>query len=145
MLGAGAVRTVTFLGAGDNSYVDALRSDCWASGLSGIEFLPVTKDPAPHYVRSDVLVCPSYTETLPGVVLEARLAGLEVVASDLSGIRAAAAEHPVTWFKPGDAAALASALREVAKRGARRVEEDHDVPDAKGRAELLRRLLNEVA
>jgi glycosyltransferase involved in cell wall biosynthesis len=106
-----------------------------------VELAPVTDRPADWFVGADLLVCPSYTETFPGVLLEARVAGVAVVASELPGTRSAAGTYPVTWVPPGDAAALAQALqRQLASpRGSTR--SDPTVPDVSDRARRLTDLL----
>jgi glycosyltransferase involved in cell wall biosynthesis len=141
LLGPGVART-TFVGLGQSSYVDAMVRDMWAAGLDpGVDLVPVTHDPAPWFDAADVLVCPSYTETFPGVLLEARVAGLEIVASDLPGTRSAAGVHPVTWVPAGDVGALAAALQQVITGGPASHASDPEVPDATERAKSLLGLL----
>jgi glycosyltransferase involved in cell wall biosynthesis len=72
-------------------------------------------DSAQHLAGLSALVVPSlWDENAPLSVLEARAAGVPVVASDVPGIRAVC-EPGVHGLlvPPGDAAALAGALREV--------------------------------
>ena len=132
----------SFVGVGDNSYVDALREDLWRGGLREVSVLSRAPDPAEQFAQADVLVCPSYTETFPGVVLEARAAGLHIVASDLPGTRAAVGAHPVTWVPAGDAASLANALRNLAEQPPQRTP-GRDVPDADTRARKLLQILQD--
>lgn len=64
--------------------------------------------------RAQVLCAPSLGGESFGVVLaEAMAAGLPVVASDLSGYRAAVGEAAAVFVPPGDAVALADGLRRV--------------------------------
>jgi glycosyltransferase involved in cell wall biosynthesis len=136
--------TVTMIGVGENSYARALEREVWAAAVGSVTFVPIAADPAPWFASADVLVCPSYTETFPGVLLEARLAGLPVVASDLPGTRVAAAGHPVTWVPPGDARALADALTNHRASGESAVPTDVTVPDSTERATRLLELLSGV-
>lgn len=62
------------------------------------------------YLSSDVLALPSEAESQPSVLSEALLCGLPIVASDLPGIREHAGQF-AELVPPGDAAALAGALR----------------------------------
>lgn len=81
-----------------------------------------------RYVDSDVVVVPSVLaasgdqDGLPVALLEAMAAGCAVVASDLPGLNEAI-EHDVSGLlvPPGDQAALASALSELASDDARRL------------------------
>jgi glycosyltransferase involved in cell wall biosynthesis len=60
----------------------------------------------------DVFVLPSFYEGLPLVVLEAMLAGLPVVASDVGSVRDAVRQDVTGLLVPaGDAAGLAEAIR----------------------------------
>lgn len=63
--------------------------------------------------QSDVLVCPSYSEGLPTVILEAMARGCAIVYTDVGAVREAADEH-VGWCVPvGDSHALATQLRAI--------------------------------
>ena len=83
-----------------------------------------THDELPQeYADADVVVVPSVIDCrgdrdgLPNVVLEAMASGRAVVASDVAAV-SDAVEHDVTGllFPPGDAAALADALRRLPVR-----------------------------
>lgn len=63
---------------------------------------------------SDVFVFPSLADTLPLAVQEALAAGLPVVASDVGGIRRQIDASCGVLVPPGDAPALASAVRKLA-------------------------------
>ncbi|GAB3371763.1 glycosyltransferase family 4 protein [Amycolatopsis echigonensis] len=68
------------------------------------------------YHRADLLVLPSHAETYGMVVTEALARGIPVLASDVGGVpdalgRAPDGEQPGLLVPPGDAAALAAALR----------------------------------
>lgn len=64
--------------------------------------------------RSDVFVFPSLADTLPLAVQEALAAGLPVIASDVGGIRRQIDGSCGILVPPGDAAALALAVRKFA-------------------------------
>lgn len=71
---------------------------------------------AAAYARADLLVHPSRTEPYGMVVTESLARGIPVVASDVGGVpealgRAAGGDRPGVLVPPGDADALAGALR----------------------------------
>lgn len=70
---------------------------------------------------ADLCVFSSYSECYPNAVLEAMQAGLPVVASDIPGIRDTVGPDGLDWLVlPGDAAAFAAAILELAARDALR-------------------------
>jgi glycosyltransferase involved in cell wall biosynthesis len=73
--------------------------------------------PETVYAATDAVAVTSRWEGAPLVVLEAMRAGLPVVAYDIGGVREQV-EHGVTGYlvEPGNAAALAGRLRELALR-----------------------------
>jgi glycosyltransferase involved in cell wall biosynthesis len=76
---------------------------------------------APYFADADLLLLPSYSEGLPIALLEAMAAGLPVVACPVNGVPEAMAEPENGIFvAPGDAAALARAIVELARDPARR-------------------------
>ena len=76
---------------------------------------PFEPSTAPEVMaRFDALVVPSqWDENAPLVVLQARAAGLPIVASDVPGIREVLRGHPARLVAPGDAQAWARELRRV--------------------------------
>lgn len=63
--------------------------------------------------ESDCLVLPSWSENLPCVILEALCVGVPVVATTVGGVPEVIDDHNGRLVPPGDAAALADALRDV--------------------------------
>lgn len=63
---------------------------------------------------SDVLVCPSWSEGFPNVILEAMANGLAVIATDVGAVAAMVDGHNGWLLKPGDITALAQALKTAA-------------------------------
>ena len=65
--------------------------------------------------KADILVLPSYIENLPMSVIEGMAAGLAVIATPV-GATADIIKHDVTGLlvEPGNTAALAEALRQLA-------------------------------
>lgn len=73
------------------------------------------KDLFAWYTHTDAFVCPTRYGSLETVVLEAMAAGLPIIASDIGAVPAMVSSEN-GWLVPaGDAAALAAALRELAK------------------------------
>lgn len=67
------------------------------------------------YASADAFVFPTRYEGMPTVVLEAMAAGLPIIASDIGAVPTMVSSEN-GWLVPaGDAAALAAALRELAK------------------------------
>ncbi len=67
-----------------------------------------------EYLSNDVLVLPSLLGDSFGIVLvEARLHGLQLIASDLPGVRELVREINGHLVPPGDVGALAAALRRI--------------------------------
>ena len=101
--------------AGGGPVEQQLHDDVWRRGLEGIVSLPGDE---PHVERllasADAFVRPSLSEGMSLAVLEAVAAGLPVIASDVSGMRALI-EDGVSGLivRPGDVDALTAALRRI--------------------------------
>ncbi|GAA4992633.1 glycosyltransferase [Kitasatospora paranensis] len=79
-----------------------------------VTFLGELADPAPLYRAADVLLLTSDSEGVPGVLIEAALAGLPAVATDVGFVRDVVQDGVTgVLVPPGDAAALAGAVREL--------------------------------
>lgn len=102
----------------EQAFQRELEQAAAAAGLSGrIQFAGEQEDVAPWYQGADVFCHPNTEPEAFGLVfIEALSAGLPVVATQLGGaeeIFAAASNAPGKLVPPGDASALASALRDV--------------------------------
>lgn len=60
---------------------------------------------------SDVLVCPSWSEGFPNVILEAMANGLAVIATDVGAVAAMVNDQNGWLIKPGDTEGLKQALK----------------------------------
>jgi len=112
------VPDATFLVVGDGPERASLVRK--AAGLLGprARFLPPTNDPAGVLAAADVLVLPSLSEGLPGVLIEAGLSGIPVVATDVGGIREIVCSGETGLLvHPGDSDALAGGLRAALANG----------------------------
>lgn len=97
---------------GEGSERSRLEELARSVGVDGRLELPGWGDDARHRLTTfDVFVLPSRWEGLPLVVLEAMLAGLPVVASDVGSVSEAVVDGATGLLvPPGDAPALAAAL-----------------------------------
>jgi glycosyltransferase involved in cell wall biosynthesis len=107
--------------AGGGDYLAELRAMADELGISGrVHFLGHRDDGPDVIAGCDVFVLGSRNEGMANVMLEAMVAGVPVVATDVSGVRRALAAEPGTapagWIVPPDhPAAMADALRDVAQ------------------------------
>ncbi|WEK36529.1 MAG: glycosyltransferase family 4 protein [Candidatus Pseudobacter hemicellulosilyticus] len=63
--------------------------------------------------QADVLVCPSYAEGMPNVILEGMAAGCAVIASDVGAVNAQVSNANGWLVEPGSVTALQAALQTV--------------------------------
>ncbi len=83
-----------------------------ASAPSSVHFLGFVPDAATYLSAFDLFLLPSRTEALGYVILEAGMAGVPVLASNVGGIREAVGDAPVgALFAPEDTHSLAEMLR----------------------------------
>ncbi|GAA1092596.1 glycosyltransferase family 4 protein [Kitasatospora arboriphila] len=92
-----------------------LRAEAAARDTTGrAHFLGALTDPAPLYRAADALVLTSDSEGVPGVLVEAALAGLPAVATDVGWVRDVVRDGVTgRLVPPGDAAALAGAVEKL--------------------------------
>jgi glycosyltransferase involved in cell wall biosynthesis len=104
--------------AGDGPERGALAARATAEAPGRVAFVGVVPGARPVLAASDVLVLPSRTEGMPGVLIEAGLSGVPVVASTVGGVPEVVADGETgVLVPPGDADALAAALRRVLDDG----------------------------
>lgn len=79
-----------------------------------VHFVGTSARPQETLAAADVVVLASRTEGMPAVLIEAGLSGIPVVATDVGAVReVVASEEAGLVVPPGDAGAVASALRRV--------------------------------
>ncbi len=105
--------------AGEGRLLESLRERAEALGvgpaLSLPGFVPFGEPLLSRYRAADAYVHVALTEGVPGVICEAMACGLPIVATDVGGIRAATGDgEAAVLVPPGDAEALAGALRRLA-------------------------------
>ena len=119
--------------AGEGPERGELEALVAAQGLEGAVQMPgFSPDPYGFITALDVFVFPSLAESFPYSILEAMATGRPIVASDVGGVgEAIEAGESGLLVPPGDAAALAAAIGELARDPAQAA--------AMGRAAELRR------
>ena len=82
-----------------------------------VHFVGVAADPAAALAAADVLVLPSRTEGMPGVLIEAGLSGVPAVASDVGAVREVVTDGETGFVVPvGDTSAFARGVRDALER-----------------------------
>jgi glycosyltransferase involved in cell wall biosynthesis len=101
--------TVLIVGAGPDAA--SLRARAAASEAD-IRFLGALTDPRPVYAAADLLLLPSRSEGMPGVIIEAGLTGTATVATAVGGVPALIDDGGTGFLAPpGDPAAFLAAVR----------------------------------
>jgi glycosyltransferase involved in cell wall biosynthesis len=102
---------------GEGPLEGALRERLAALGVADAAelrgYVPIDGDLARAYRESHVFLHVSWTEGVPQVLFEAFAAGLPIVATAVGGVTQVAG-HAVRLVAPGDAAAAAAGVRELA-------------------------------
>jgi glycosyltransferase involved in cell wall biosynthesis len=101
---------------GDGPMSDKLQARLLAAGQDGrfrLAGYVAHADLRELYLSSDMLLHISWTEGVPQVLFEAFAFGLPVVATDVGGVRGTAGDAALL-VQPGDPAAAASAIRQLA-------------------------------
>jgi glycosyltransferase involved in cell wall biosynthesis len=101
--------------AGDGRLRSELEAQAQSLGVAGmVSFLGTRRDIADILRALDVYVMPSLWEGLSLALLEAMAAGLPIIASDVGGVSQVLGAAPYGFkVPPGNAAALANAVRQV--------------------------------
>ncbi len=103
--------------AGSGSAEDDLREQCNQLGIADeVRFLGTIEDTSAFYETLDVYVQPSFAEGLPNSVMEAMLAALPVLASDIGGNQDLVSEAVSGYlFDAGDSDKLAQLLEDCSQ------------------------------
>jgi glycosyltransferase involved in cell wall biosynthesis len=110
----GRVPGAHLLVAGDGPERAALEVQAAGDAPGRVRFAGVVAGAGPVLAAADAVVLPSRTEGLPGVLIEAGLSGLPVVASAVGGVAEIVSDGETgVLVAPGDVDALASGLRRV--------------------------------
>ena len=101
------------VGARDGLYMESLAEDIQLLGLQEVvRIFPETPDIYDFYRLADILVCTSFEESFPRVLLEAMVFGPRIVSTDVNGIAEMLTNADEAWLVPaGDPFKLAAALK----------------------------------
>jgi len=102
------------IGGGDTTYDHSLADFLGNLGRSNLRIVPGTGEVYPYYCAADLVVCSSYEESFPRVILEAMAFEVPIVSTRVHGIpEMARADLEAVLVPPGDSAALAAALQRL--------------------------------
>ncbi|MBX3749986.1 MAG: glycosyltransferase [Opitutaceae bacterium] len=100
------------VGAREGLYMETLLEDIKLMGLEEVRIFPETPDIYDFYHLSDLLVCTSFEESFPRVILEAMVFGNRIVSTDVNGIAEMLTNTDEARLVPaGDPFKLADALK----------------------------------
>ena len=100
--------------AGDGPDRATVERAAAAVGADRVRLLGSTDDPAALMSAADLLVLPSHTEGLPGVVIEAAMVGVPAVVTDVGFVREIVDDGASGMIVPAaDSSALAAAVLEA--------------------------------
>ena len=110
---APAGRPVEFVlvGAREDGFLALLRQQAADAGLTNVRFVPETRENFDWLRLADLLVCTSFEESSPRVLLEAALFGLPIVTTNVNGIPEIVTADEAWLVPPGDPHQLAGAIR----------------------------------
>jgi glycosyltransferase involved in cell wall biosynthesis len=109
---AAAPEVGTLLVAGEGPQRPGLEALAQRIAPGRVRFLGSVADPRAAYAASDVVVLSSRTEGLPAVLIEAGLAGLPVIATDVGYVRDIVIDGETGFLvPPDDAEAMSAALQ----------------------------------
>ena len=100
------------VGAREGLYMETLQEDIQLMGLHDVKIFAETSDIYDFYRLADILVCTSFEESFPRVLLEAMVFGTRIVSTDVNGIAEMLTNADEAWLVPaGDPFKLAAALK----------------------------------
>lgn len=102
----------TMVGARQGLYMETLEEDIQLMGLQEVKIFPETPDIYDFYRLADILVCTSFEESFPRVLLEAMVFGTRIVSTDVNGIPEMLTNTDEAYLVPaGDPFKLSTALK----------------------------------
>ena len=99
------------VGARPGTYLEALKQQVALNGLTQAVFVPETRDIYDFYRLADVLVCTSFEESFPRVLLEAAAFRLPIITTNVNGIPEMLATDEAWLIPPGDRYQLGDAIK----------------------------------
>jgi len=102
------------VGARPGLYMESLQEDIQLMGLHEVKIFPETGEIYDFYRLADLLVCTSFEESFPRVLLEAMVFGNRIVSTDVNGIPEMVTNTDEAYLVPaGDPFKLAAALKQA--------------------------------
>ncbi len=101
------------VGARDDEFLRALKTKMADAKLSTVRFVPETRENYDFHRLADILVCTSFEESSPRVLLEAAIFGTPIVSTDVNGIPEMLSGRDAWLVEPGDRYVLAEAIRQA--------------------------------
>jgi len=102
------------VGAREGLYMETLREDIELMGLHEVKIFAETPEIYDFYHLADLLVCTSFEESFPRVLLEAMVFGTRIVSTDVNGISEMLTNTDEAHLVPaGDPFKLANALKKA--------------------------------
>ena len=102
------------VGAREGLYMETLQEDIQLMGLHDVKIFPETGEIYDFYRLADILVCTSFEESFPRVLLEAMVFGNRIVSTDVNGITEMVTNTDEAYLVPaGDPFKLAAALKKA--------------------------------
>ena len=102
------------VGARAGLYMETLQEDIQLMGLHDVKIFAETADIYDFYRLADLLVCTSFEESFPRVLLEAMVFGPRIVSTDVNGITEMLTNPDEAYLVPaGDPFKLAQALQQA--------------------------------
>jgi glycosyltransferase involved in cell wall biosynthesis len=100
------------VGARPGLYQETLTEDIQLMGLQDLKVFPETPDIYDFFHLTDLLVCTSFEESFPRVLLEGMVFGNRIVSTNVNGIAEMLTHSDEAWLVPaGDQHKLAAALK----------------------------------
>ena len=100
------------VGARPGLYMETLTEDIQLMGLQDLKIFNETGDIYDFYRLADIMVCTSFEESFPRVLLEAMVFGTRIVSTDVNGIAEMVTNTDEAHLVPaGDPFKLAAALK----------------------------------
>ena len=100
------------VGAREGLYMETLMEDIQLMGLHDVKIFPETAEIYDFYRLADLLVCTSFEESFPRVLLEAMVFGTRIVSTDVNGIAEMLTNTDEAYLVPaGDPFKLATAMQ----------------------------------
>jgi GT2 family glycosyltransferase len=102
------------VGAREGLYMETLQEDIQLMGLHEVKIFPETGEIYDFFRLADILVCTSFEESFPRVLLEAMVFGTRIVSTNVNGIPEMLTNTDEAHLVPaGDPFKLATALKQA--------------------------------